>query len=79
MGLMGSLHILLLDRGRATESGSFAPYQSAGGAVGAEKIHGQDRLKQYLRRSGIHEEIIEKALRDIQRDGRGDLPHLSIE
>ena len=76
MAITGSLHVLLFDREKDIYSVSFAPYQTRGGALGDEEIHGRDGLKKHLLRLRIHQHLIEKALQDVQRDGRCDIPNV---
>ncbi|MFI5341641.1 MAG: hypothetical protein ACHQ7N_17605 [Candidatus Methylomirabilales bacterium] len=78
MAITGSLHVLLLDREKDIYGVSFAPYQTRGGALGAKEIHGRDGLKEHLLGLNIHQHIIEKALQDVQRDGRCDIPNVSL-
>ena len=74
MGRTGNLHIVYLDRKADTYSVSFTSYASGGGAPGGTKIHGRDGLKRHLLGMSIHEDIIERALQDAQREGKSDIP-----
>jgi len=78
MGVMGTLQVLLLDREKDIYSVSFTAYQPGRRALRAKEIHGRDGLKKHLLGLNIPEDIKEKALRDVQRDGRCDLPNLII-
>jgi hypothetical protein len=78
MATTGSLHVLLFDREKDIYNVSFAPYQRRGVALGDEEIHGRDGLKKHLLRLNIHQHLIEKALQDVQRDGRCEIQNVLI-
>ena len=78
MAITGSLHVLLLDREKDIYGVSFAPYQTRGGGLVDEEIHGRDGLKKHLLGLNIHQHIIEKALQDVQRDGRCEIQNVLI-
>ena len=78
MAITGSLHVLLLDREKDIYSVSFASYQTRGRAPVDEEIHGRDGLKKHLLGLNIHQHLIEKALQDVQRDGRCEIQNVLI-
>jgi len=79
MAITGSLHVRLLDREKDSYGVSFAPYQPRGGAPGDQEIRGRDALKVYLLGLKIHQHIVEKALQDVERDGRCHIPNVIHE
>ena len=79
MAITGSLHVLLVDRQKDIYGVTFLPYQAGERAEGAREIQGREGLKIHLLGLRIHEHIIEKALLDVQLDGKCDIANVSLD
>ena len=79
MAITGSLHVLLVDRERDIYGVTFVPYQSGGRTKESREIQGRGELKIHLLGLRIHEHIIERALLDVQLDGKCDIANVSLD